>query len=757
MPADEVDREDIKLQAVLLADSFTKTFRPASFDKPKVLCPLNNVAMLDYTIEWLASSGVEELFVFCVQHADQVKAYVESSSWTTAIKVTCVKDTTCTNPGDALRELDKRGLVRSDPFIMMSGDVVTNVDVREALKEHKKRHKADSANMMTVLMKEVPHNSPLRSVADDLIVGINSNSNQICMFESRKFKDSNVQIPSSFFDAQSNICVKSDLLDCGIDICSPDVLARFSDEFDYKDIRKQFIRNSVAEEEEGLQNKIFAHFLGSTEYAARVHDFRTYSAISKDLIRRWCYPVVPDNLPSGYERKFAYEYSRHFVYREVKGNTVIARSTQIKNGCILGANANIEEGGKVASSVIGNDCYFGKNVVIEGSHIWSNVKIGSNVKVDQSIICDGCEIKEGAVISKGCVIGSNCVIGKGIVLKPFSRITCSANTDEGDDGDDDWSDSEEDEDVQEDVGGGEFESEVDVVGEDGKGKLWHPIVTDEDGGSSEDEEEWGEGGGEDWDEFVSVESQSIGFDVKGANARKIKLQSGGDLDDSGGGSVGGGDEGEGEGEWGGSENDGDMFFEEAHVVGRQKGVDVVKELRDLCLEHDHNSSFQNLAIELNSFKFSQNATYEDVNCGAVLAVAERVKEGLGDEGLSSVAKVLSALKKELVLWTELFEKCTPRKADECGIIVGAERLVCLPGMEKFRAGGGFRFILQTLNDEDILSEEAIEVWKGRREKGEGGKDGLELFADQSLKDFLEWLEEESDESDGSEDEEEEED
>ena len=42
--------------------------------------------------------------------------------------------------------------------------------------------------MMTGLMKEVPHNSPLRSVSDDLIVGINSNTNQICMFESRKFK-----------------------------------------------------------------------------------------------------------------------------------------------------------------------------------------------------------------------------------------------------------------------------------------------------------------------------------------------------------------------------------------------------------------------------------------------------------------------------------------------------------------------------------------------------------------------------------------
>ena len=55
----------VPLQAVLLADSFTLTFRPASSTVPKVLCPLNNVALLDYAIEWLASNKVEELFVFC--------------------------------------------------------------------------------------------------------------------------------------------------------------------------------------------------------------------------------------------------------------------------------------------------------------------------------------------------------------------------------------------------------------------------------------------------------------------------------------------------------------------------------------------------------------------------------------------------------------------------------------------------------------------------------------------------------------------
>jgi hypothetical protein len=35
-------------------------FRPISVERPKVLMPLVNVPMLDYTLEWLASAGVEE-------------------------------------------------------------------------------------------------------------------------------------------------------------------------------------------------------------------------------------------------------------------------------------------------------------------------------------------------------------------------------------------------------------------------------------------------------------------------------------------------------------------------------------------------------------------------------------------------------------------------------------------------------------------------------------------------------------------------
>jgi translation initiation factor eIF-2B subunit epsilon len=207
-----------------------------------------------------------ELFVFCVHHASQVQSYVESSSWTSVIKVICVVENSILNAGDALRELDKRGLIRSDPFIMVSGDVVTNVDIRGALVEHKKRKKKDSSAIMTILLKQRDSMSTTRQVCDDLLVGVNGKTNQITLFHD-DITSNETEVPTSFFDIHGNISIRSDLLDCGIDICSPDVLARFSDEFDYKEIRKQFVANIVSEEEEGLQSKVRAQGRGAKRRA----------------------------------------------------------------------------------------------------------------------------------------------------------------------------------------------------------------------------------------------------------------------------------------------------------------------------------------------------------------------------------------------------------------------------------------------------------------------------------------------------------
>ena len=51
--------------------------------KKKVYCylqtllPLANVALLDYTLEFLCSSGIEHVIVFCCIHADQIKKHIQ--------------------------------------------------------------------------------------------------------------------------------------------------------------------------------------------------------------------------------------------------------------------------------------------------------------------------------------------------------------------------------------------------------------------------------------------------------------------------------------------------------------------------------------------------------------------------------------------------------------------------------------------------------------------------------------------------------
>jgi hypothetical protein len=44
--------------------------------------------------------------------------------------------------------------------------------------------------------------------------------------------------------------------------------------------------------------KIYTHEIKSS-YAARVDNFRSYDAVSKDIIQRWTYPMVPDVLSFG--------------------------------------------------------------------------------------------------------------------------------------------------------------------------------------------------------------------------------------------------------------------------------------------------------------------------------------------------------------------------------------------------------------------------------------------------------------------------
>jgi len=821
------------LQAVLLADDFCSSFQPISLEKPKVLCPLNNVPIIEYALEFLAgAAGVEEVFVVCV--SDQVEEYLEQrkqlklqssntsenpsspssvSSFTT-MQVNIIKDTSITNAGDALREIDKRNLIQSDPFILMFGDTVTNAadSIVRAIAAHKQRKRKDSSAIMTLLMKQHveagtynPHNlSSIRSCTDDLIVGIDpTQDNRLLVFDNH-FSSSNVTVPCSFLAMHHPYLeLRHDLIDCGIDICSPEVLARIADEFDYRDLRREFVANSVAEEEEGLQNKLHVHILSSgstdnhlsdghnynSEYAARVLDFATYRHVSQDLLKRWCYPVVPEN--SG-----RYTLQRHYLYQECstiqhfhhqmlplhengiqdlskaksapsrsKRMTLIGRSSKVQGPGMIGSGCVIGENCRISGTILGHGCTVHDAVKITGSILWDETVVERGATVLHSLVADGAVIKAGAVIERGCIIGPGCVVGAGCVVSEFTRLTLAEETG-GDDFDDDWDESESSEEdndthdelVKEDMGDPAAHTlHATIVGTDGKGRLWKPSSKDE------DDEAFG-ADGSCFPLAELIKSQSIGYDPTHLfQERRLQLQDDDkdefseDEEEDAALAMGSAMEDSGD-------NDAVLFSDSAGpgtassepvIVGRQRGVDVIKELKLICLEYESSNRIENLAIELNSFKFSQNATYSDCTMAATLAILEKMKiyKGISD------GKLVADFKLYLDQWAPLLRKMSIGLDEEKAIVLALEQCAIDDDTEMGQVlgtGASFRFLLQTLHDEEIVSEDAILAWAADRRASASSEDdadgtadkkkmekALKVFQLQPVQDFLEWLEEES--------------
>lgn len=135
----DMDVED-RLQAIVLTDSYETRFMPLTAVKPRCLLPLANVPLIEYTLEFLAKAGVHEVFLICSSHANQINDYIENSKWNlpwSPFKITTIMSPEARCTGDVMRDLDNRGIITGD-FILVSGDVLTNIDFSKMLEFHKK-------------------------------------------------------------------------------------------------------------------------------------------------------------------------------------------------------------------------------------------------------------------------------------------------------------------------------------------------------------------------------------------------------------------------------------------------------------------------------------------------------------------------------------------------------------------------------------------------------------------------------------------
>ncbi|KAM9315615.1 translation initiation factor eIF2B subunit epsilon [Gastrophryne carolinensis] len=676
------------LQAVLIADSFNKRFYPITKDRPRALLPLANVALIDYTLEFLTATGVKETFVFCCWMANDIKEHLRKSKWcqpTSSNVVRVVTSELYRSLGDVLRDVDAKSLARSD-FVLVTGDVVSNINIEAALEEHRTRRKLEkNVSVMTMILKESSPGHRTRCQEDDVIIAMDSNTKRVLLYQ--KSQDlKRYQFPMSIFQSKANeIELRHDLLDCHISICSPQVAQLFTDNFDYQ-TRDDFVRGILVNEEI-LGNQIHLH-VTKEEYGARVSNLSMYEAATLDILCRWLYPITPEMNFTDHDKQ-NYTHSRHNIYR---GSEVSrGHGSVLHENVLIGGGTTIGDECSIRNASIGRNSRIGDRVVLDNVYIWDGVQIEDDVTIKSSIICNNVIVKKRVEIDPHCVLTSKVIVGPDLKL-PENTVISLHHPDEVEEDDDEFSDDAANCKEQERLKVKVYNKTE--VGSEGEGYVWKSLdMVDE---MAEEEQLLRSL----WGLTIRNEEDSDCDSGKSAVSEQTDSRPASPLLD-----------------------DIKVFYNE--LVGTlQRGV-------------EENISCDNLVLEINSLKFAYNISLAEVMqilCKVVLEFPLQQMNGVLD-----VSPYCSVLLPLLQKWTPLFKNYTKRAADH---------LCCLEALEEFFGdheplSAAIAKVLMVFYQQDVLAEEMILRWFSQANLADKGR---KLRKKQALQKFIQWLEEAEEES-----------
>ncbi|KAH7157162.1 nucleotide-diphospho-sugar transferase [Dactylonectria macrodidyma] len=391
------------------------------------LLPLANTPLIEYTLEFLAMNGVNEVYIYCGAHTDQVEDYISRSRWSTASR-TCpfsvlqfVRVSDARSVGDVLRDMDKRSLVDGD-FILVHGDLVSNMMLGGALAAHRKRRETSAANIMTVVLRsggQDEHRTKTNGITPIFVV--DSKTQRCLHYDEMSPLNSDRYMsldPAVVDELSTEFEIRSDLVDAQIDICTPEVLALWSESFDYELPRRNFLHGVLKDWE--LNGKMIYAEIFDEGYAARASNLQMYDAISRDVLSRWTYPFIPE---CNVVPKQTYQRGINGVVAEE--DVFHANDAKISNS-IIGRNSTIGSGSKVSNSIIGRDCKIGPNVVLEDCFIWSDVTVVDGARISRSIVAETSIIGKNSNIPTGSLISFGVQVSEGISLQKSAIISSLA-------------------------------------------------------------------------------------------------------------------------------------------------------------------------------------------------------------------------------------------------------------------------------------------------------------------------------------------
>ncbi len=368
------------MRAVVMAGGEGTRLRPMTANQPKPLLPVVNKPIMEHVLRLLRRHGITETVVTLQFLAALVRNYFGDGD-ELGMQLSYATEETPLGTAGSVKNAEE--VLRDAPFLVISGDALTDIDLTDLVRFHREK-----GALVTVALKAVP---------DPLEFGIVITG-----------EDGRIE---RFLEKPTWGQVFSDTVNTGIYVMEPEVL-----------------EHVAAGEQVDWSHDVFPALLAAGRplygyvaegYWEDVGTHASYLRAQADVLNRQVEVDI-----DGFE---------------VAPGVWVAEGAEVDPGAIIkgpvfiGDYAKVEAGAELREFTV-----LGSNVVVKGGAFLHRAVVQDNVFVANQVTLRGCvigkntdvmrgaHVEEGAVVGDECLIEEEAVIAHGVKVYPFKTIEAGA-------------------------------------------------------------------------------------------------------------------------------------------------------------------------------------------------------------------------------------------------------------------------------------------------------------------------------------------
>lgn len=360
------------MRAMIMAAGMGKRLEPLTLCKAKPMITVANIPVMQHILELLKKHNITEVITNTHYLAESITEHFKYRS-IDGLNLEIKHEETLSGTAGGVKKCEWF-LNQKETFIVMSGDSLTDVDLENLIKKHKK-----SGAIATMALKKVPKEEVVH-----MGVVVTDETGKILEFQEKPSLEE----------------AKSDMVNTGIYVFEPEIF-NYIPENTFYDFAKQVFPSLMED------NKVLCGF-EIKEYWNDIGTLKQYRLTTYDALKS---KVSLNINESSFEHGWIGEnttkgYNLAFDNKVLIGkNCNIGNNISFKNNVTIGDNSNIASGSTL------NGCVIWENTTIEEDCTLNNCIIGSNVRIGRN-----------TTIKNNVIIANNCNIAKDSILKEGTRL-----------------------------------------------------------------------------------------------------------------------------------------------------------------------------------------------------------------------------------------------------------------------------------------------------------------------------------------------